>query len=65
MLLTRREMILQSAALAASAFCPPAAARLPLGAAQETPGDRSIRDYLAVARRRPRTRVPAGRQNRR
>jgi dienelactone hydrolase len=41
MLVTRREMILQSAAVAATALCPRVAA-------QEAPGDRSIRDYIAA-----------------
>jgi len=48
MLLTRREMILQSAAVAATALCPLPAAPFPLGAAQDEPGDRSIRDYIAA-----------------
>lgn len=43
MFLTRREMVLQSAALAASAFCP-----LHYAFAQELSGDRSIRQYLAA-----------------
>ena len=43
-------MILQSAALAATACCPltGSAMLLPPGAAQETDGDRSIRRYLAA-----------------
>ena len=43
MLLTRREMILQSAALAAAACCPTR-----MLAAQDTDGDHSIRRYLAA-----------------
>jgi dienelactone hydrolase len=43
MLLTRREMIKQSAAFAAVAYCPTR-----LLAAQDTDGDRSIRRYLAA-----------------
>ncbi len=48
MLLTRREMLLQSAALAAATCCPitSSATRLPL--AQDTNGDHSIRRYLAA-----------------
>jgi Prolyl oligopeptidase family len=56
MLLTRRDLIQQTAAIAASAFCPhmlSAGARSTSSAlapvvAQDPPGDRSIRQYLAA-----------------
>ena len=50
MFLTRREMILQSAALAAAACCPMtgSAMLLPASPAQDTDGDHNIRRYLAA-----------------
>jgi len=52
MLLTRRELIQQTAAFAASAFCPAqrfaGALSIPPAATQDLPGDRSIRQYLAA-----------------
>ncbi|MGH9767605.1 MAG: alpha/beta hydrolase family protein [Blastocatellia bacterium] len=52
MLLTRRELIRQTAAIAASAFCPAhhfaGALSIQPAVSQDLPGDRSIRQYLAV-----------------
>lgn len=48
MLLTRREMVLQSAVFAATACCPMTGGATRLLAAQDTEGDYSIRRYLAA-----------------
>lgn len=52
MLLTRRELIRQTAVFAASAFCPAhhfaGALSIPPPVPQDLPGDRSIRQYLAA-----------------